>query len=550
MAGAVRSKYLQLLMVYACVYASLLLIVSLLDLFGSTSFDVPPFSSILALVPILYYAFIFRIAARRFGRQAAYGIGVALLSIPMALVSMMSGGYASFNNIAIIILIFLSAMLGYAVPLALVWVQVMGFVMVAGGYLPILGNTTIGALMLLFYSLTAVVGWISFRGYYTREEPEAERLRSTLREQQLQSEGVITAINDGVAIVDKNGIALHANERFLDAIALTRKEFIGKHYAQIMSTKVRIVAASIDTPRMGPNVARVLQTGQPVIVDSETIEYTDNRPAIDISISITALKNDDGDVSAVLIITHDISHIMRLQRMKDALIATASHELRTPITVIAGYADLLLGDSAGALNQKQRHYMQRTRDTTTHLTDMVNDMLDISRLESGQRENNPEPIDIVLFLQSVVEDHLGRFASKQIILRLDAQPGQVFADRSRLQQVIDGLLSNAYKFTPEEGKVELSSKQVGQTMEIAVSDNGQGVPGDRRSMIFEKFTKLDDTGSIPGAGLGLAIAKNIVESWQGTISVTDQPGGGARFYFTVPLVDEHSEKQLNKKEKQ
>lgn len=546
MAGAVRSKYLQLLTIYACVYASFLLVIIFSNLLGLRSIVVPPFLGILALVVLVYHAFIFRIATRRFGRQAAHSIGVALLAFPMALVSAISGGYESYNNIAFILLIFFSAMLGYAIPLALVWIQILGFVLAVGGYLPALGSTTIGALMLLFYSLAAVTGWVAFHSYYTREDPEAERLRKTLREQQLQSEGVITAINDGVAIVDKNGITLHANQHFLDTMALTDEEFFGKHYAQIMTTKVRIVSSSIDAPRIGPNIARVLETGQPVIIENETIEYTDNRPAVDMSVSITALKNDDGDVSAVMIITHDISHIMQLQRMKDALIATASHELRTPITVIAGYADLLLGDSAGALNDKQRHYMQRTRDTTTHLTDMINDMLDISRLESGQRENNPESIDLVPLLQLAVEDHLGRFAGKQIVLKLDAEPAHVFADRSRLQQVIDGLLTNAYKFTPDEGKVTLSSKLVNNHMEIAVTDTGIGVPEDRKDIVFEKFTKLDDTGSIPGAGLGLAIAKNIVESWHGKIAVENQPGGGARFYFTVPLAQTHHKDQTKK----
>lgn len=539
MAGAVRSKYLQLLTIYACLYATLLIVITILDFFGVKTLNMPLLSGILALVPLAYYAFIFRVAARHFGKQTAHIIGVALLSIPMALVSIMSGGYESYNNIALIVLIFLSAMLGYAAPLALVWMQILGFVMVASGYLPVLGNTTMGGLMLLFYSLAAFIGWVAFHSYYTREDPEAERLRRTLREQELQSEGVITAISDGVAIVDKSGVALHANQKFLDMVALTREELIGRHYSKVISDKVRIVSASVDKPRIGPNVARVLETGRPVIIDSETIEYTDGRPPIDLTISITALKNDDGDVSAVMIVGHDISHIMRLQRMKDALIATASHELRTPITVIAGYADLLLADSAGELNEKQRHYMQRTRETTTHLTEMINDMLDISRLESGQRENNPEPIDIVSFLQIAVEDHLGKFAGKQIVLKLDAEQGRAFADRSRLRQVVDSLLSNAYKFTPEEGRVTLSAKTKGDHMEISIADSGEGIPEERRATIFEKFTKLDTTGSIPGAGLGLAIAKNIVESWKGKIAVANQSKGGARFYFTVPLADDN-----------
>lgn len=550
MAGAVRSKYLRLLTVYACSYALLLLIITLLSMTGTINFSMPLTVAAWALLILAYHLFAFKFAARRLGYQIAYTIGVAIVCIPMAIVSAISGGYESFNAIAIILLIFLSAMLGYAVPLVLVWMQLIGFAIVAAGHLPELGSTGMGLLMLGFFILAAVVGWVTFHSYYTREDPEAERLRQTLREEQLQSEGVITAISDGVAIVNKEGIALHANQRFLDMVALTHDELIGKHYTDVVSDKVRIVASSAERPRIGPNVAKVMETGESVVIDNETIEYVDGRPPIDLTISITALKNDDGDVSAVMIIGHDISHIMRLQRMKDALIATASHELRTPITVIAGYADLLLGASAGELNSKQRHYMERTKETTAHLTGMVNDMLDISRLESGQRENNPEPIDIVAMLQQSVEDHLGEFAGKQIVLKLDAEPGKAYADRSRLRQVIDGLLSNTYKFTPEEGKVTLGAKISGDMIEISVTDNGPGIPEDRKQVIFEKFTKLDDTGSIPGAGLGLAIAKTIVENWKGVISVEDAPGGGARFYFTVPLAKDAEEQSTQtKKEK-
>lgn len=112
------------------------------------------------------------------------------------------------------------------------------------------------------------------------------------------------------------------------------------------------------------------------------------------------------------------------------------------------------------------------------------------------------------------------------------------ADRDRLRQVIDCLLSNALKFTPDKGKVTLSAMFKQDSAEIAVTDNGQGVPPEATEMIFDKFTKLDTTGTIPGAGLGLAIAKTIVENWKGTIDVENVSDGGARFYFTVPIAAE------------
>ncbi len=547
MAGTVKSKYLVLLGVFAYLYGGFMLSCWLLHLMGIINFPMPIAVPFIAISLIVYQVAVFKLIERRWGRKAAYITGVALLAMAIVVLTFVTGGYSSLNNIALIVLVFLSALLGTGVPVALVGMSMLGYILAISNFIPSLGDTMTGTVVTLLYVAAAACGWLLFHRYYVAQDPMADDLQRALAAEQLQSAAVLASIDDGVSIVNRDGVVVHANERFLDMVALTGKELIGKHYSDVVSTKLRIVSASVDTPRLGPNVARVFKTGQPVVIDSETIEYFDNRPSIDLSVSITPLKNDDDEVSAVLIIGRDISHIMRLQRMKDALISTASHELRTPITVIAGYADLLLGASAGDLTSKQRHYLERTKETTDHLTDMVNDMLDISRLESGQRENNPEKIDNVEMLQTAVEGQLGRFASKQVSLKLDAKPGSIYADNSRLQQVVYCLLSNALKFTPEEGEVVLASRVTGKEMTITVTDNGPGIPKDNQEAIFEKFTKLDTTGSIQGAGLGLAIAKNIVEHWKGAIGMENVEPHGAKFFFTVPLYDETKDKANHSK---
>lgn len=550
MPGSVKGTYLKFLTAFSCLYALCLVAVVALSFAGIQLLPLPGGALGLALLPLLYHLVVFRFVVSRLGRRTAYIVGVALIYVALVYVSFMTGGYNSPNNIALAFLIFLSAMLGPEVTMALIWVQIIGYVFAISGFVPALQNTPLGIIFIAVFVAAGFTGWAVFRSYRVREDPMVERLRQTLHDEQLQSEAVIAAISDGVAIVNRHGIAIHANQRFLDILALEHHELIGKHYKDVVNTSVRIVSASVDAPRIGPNINRVMETGETVVIDNETVEYVDGRPSIDISLSIMPLKNDDDEVSAVMIITRDISHLMRLQRMKDALIATASHELRTPITVIAGYADLLLGLSAGDLTDKQRHYLERTKETTAHLTGMVNDMLDISRLESGQRENNPEEIDIVSFLQAMTEEQLGRFAGKQIPLQLDAQPGKVIADKSRLRQVIDSLLSNAYKFTPDAGEVVLSAEPKDGVIEIAVTDSGPGVDKEHQQTIFDKFTKLDTTGSYPGAGLGLAIAKTIVGAWGGKIGVEEVSPHGARFYFTVPIASEAHKHPVETKKKE
>lgn len=546
MIGAVKEKYLQILAVYAYTYALLIVAAWLAGLYGSIATPPPLLAVILAGVPVVYYLALFKLATHRFGRRAAYTTGVGLMVLPMALVSLATAGYVSLNTIALAVLIFLSAALGSGAPLALVWMMAVGYVLIAAGYIPIAEDIEVGTIIMVAYAVSGVAGWLFFRRYYIREDPALEKLRETLRVEQLKSEGVIAAISDGVALVNRDGVVVHANERFMDIVALKPDEILGREYSQVMSSRLKIVASSSATPRIGKNIMHVMESGEPITIDLLSIEYADGSGAADFTVAISPLKNDDNEISAVMIMAKDITSLMRLQRMKDALIQTASHELRTPITVIAGYADLLLGSvGGGELNEKQRHYIERTRETTVQLTNMINDMLDMSRLESGQNNNNPVNFNILRRLEKVTESRISQFTTKSLNLHLDASSVRVHADPSQFEQVVLNLLSNAFKFTPEHGKVTVTAKEKDGMCEVVVSDNGPGIPDSHLSDIFDKFIKLDDTGALPGAGLGLSIANNIVSNWGGTIAATNNPDGGAAFRFTIPLATNNEKEDEN-----
>lgn len=542
MAHIVRGKHLRILIAFAYGYAVLLFLAWALDISAVVDLSLHSLLVLPVILPVLYYWFFFKRTEKHFGRRNAYIVGIALTIAPMLLVAISTGSYVTLfvNSGLIMLLIFLSAMVGPSVPVGLVWVIGVGYLVAFSGHIPSVEAVRLTIMLLGAYVIAVMLGWLVFRRLYIREDPELEQLRKTLRGEQLKSEGVIAAINDGVAIVDHDGVAIHANDKFFEILALKKDELINKHYGDVINSRLRIIASNTATPRIGKNIAEVFKTGQPMTIDTMTVEYVDGRGIYDYSVSILPLKNEEGDLTAVMVIIRDITNLMKLQRMKDALIATASHELRTPITVIAGYADLLLGNTGEALTEKQRHYLERTRETTAHLTQMVNDMLDISRLESNQRDDKPVPLSVHPILEAIIEDKLSLFAGKQLSLHLEASEAKIFADEGRFRQVVANLISNAYKFTPEGGKVMVTGESIGDNYRIAVTDTGPGIPEDRMQEIFEKFTKLDDTGAIPGTGLGLAIAKNIVATWGGTITVKNMPEGGANFSFTVPLAKDIS----------
>ncbi len=491
-------------------------------------------AGVFGIVSVVYYLVLFRFVENRLGRRGAYLVGLAIFGFAISATTAASGGVVSLNNISALILIFLSAMLGGRVAFAFAWAQGIVFIALLSDESLTLQTVLIGIGLLAAYAATALIGYMLFRKSYTREDPEAERLRKTLQVEKLQSEGVIAAIDDGVVILNQEGIVKHVNQKFLYFVNLRLDELLNKPYGQVVTGRVKITSSSAKDPQLGRNMAEVFKTGKPVTIDSETLAYVDREGTLDVSISLLPLKNEDGKVTAVMIIARDISNLMRIQRMKDEFISIASHELRTPITVMAGYLDLILNPQFGELTDKQQHYAIRAKSTAGDMNVLVNDMLDMSRLESGKRENKPEKIKLASFLDEIIQSNQLRFKEKQLELRSFPKDATVMVDPSRLRQAMDCLLSNAYKFTPANGAVDVISEVNETEVRVIIHDNGPGIPADKLEAIFNKFTKLDDSGSISGTGLGLAIARRLVEDWGGEVKA-EESASGARFVFSIPL---------------
>lgn len=533
MAGSLREKYLLYLIAFAYGYAGVMLVATVLSLVGVLQWAAAPLGLAATIAPLVYHVTLFKKATQRLGTRFAYMILVSLLSLAVMVVSVVSGNFTSLNNIAFVGLIFVSAMLGSWMPAILIWAQLIALLARLSATWSMY-ELQFGLGLLTVFIIAGLLGWLVYRRHYVRDDPAVEQLRRALQTEQLHSEGVIAALNDGVAILNRDGIIRHVNATFLHMFAVSHEELFGKHYTRVVTSRVKVVEATSKSPRLAPHIREVFATGEPATIDSVRAQYQDGRPPVDATMSVLPLKNDDGDISAVMIIVRDITRIMRLHRLKDEFIATASHELRTPITVISGYADLLLNPSFGDLNDKQRHYIERSKETAAQLTELVNNMLDISRLESGERSDKPENIELKSFITSMTLEARDKFADKRLRVEAAGAECEVKVDRDRLRQLVETLLSNAYKFTPDGGSITLAVTPTSGGVELAISDTGPGIPADKREIIFERFTKLDSSGSIPGTGLGLPIARKIVDDWGGTIYADQADEGGAKFVVTIP----------------
>jgi signal transduction histidine kinase len=231
--------------------------------------------------------------------------------------------------------------------------------------------------------------------------------------------------------------------------------------------------------------------------------------------------------------------------MKNEFVSTVSHELRTPMTSIKGYADLILMGAAGPMSDPQVRYMQVIKNNADRLSMLVNDLLDISRIETGKTELDLRPLDVPQIIEQVVEGHLrGRIEhdDKPMEVQTENAPALplVNADHARETQVLTNLLDNAFHYTPENGKIAVRVRANGDYVFISVSDNGIGISKENQKKIFDRFFRAEDSDvqKIAGTGLGLSIVHSLIEMHGGNIEVQSTPGEGSTFTFNLPLVTE------------
>lgn len=226
-------------------------------------------------------------------------------------------------------------------------------------------------------------------------------------------------------------------------------------------------------------------------------------------------------------------------RIKDGFIANMSHELRTPLNSIIGFSNLLLEGSFGTLNTKQSQHVSNILRSGKHLLEIINNLVDVSKLEAGEKYMEYEDVDVAELVEEVRLALIPFAFNKKITLktRFDTLPGNIWADRAKLKQIIYNLLSNAIKFTPQKGIVSVSACKKDGELELKVTDNGIGISKENQEKIFYAFVQEDSslTKEFEGMGLGLYIVRNFVKLHEGKILVESEPGKGSTFTVMIPV---------------
>jgi PAS domain S-box-containing protein len=395
-----------------------------------------------------------------------------------------------------------------------------------------------GHLFLVETAAIQVAHAISNAELYRLIFDQAEQLGNTLKAQRVEatkSQAILEGVADGVIVADADGEVILFNAAAERILELSREKALGHSINEMLGLygsqarewmeKVAVWAKQADT----------------YIADEYTDEYLAARleiggRVVSVHLAPVLLENEFlGTVSAFRDVTAEVA----AERAKTDFVSTVSHELRTPMTSIKGYVDLLLIGAVGALTKDQRHFLSVISANVDRLTLLVNDLLDISRMESGRMTLSPRAMHVVDIVDHVITTMQARASIQGLTLRTDVPSAlpAVMADPDRVAQVLTNLLANACNYTLSGGEVTISACADGDQVSVSVHDTGIGIAPEDQEKIFNRFFRADDSvvQEAPGAGLGLSIVQSLVEMHGGRVWVESQVGKGSTFTFTLPM---------------
>lgn len=371
-----------------------------------------------------------------------------------------------------------------------------------------------------------------------RVRRRTEELAAALRRQAIEidkTRAIVESISDAVVVFAPDGEVVLANPATARVLGLEPRKLLHRNVhcplPDGLSPKDREVIAALFAT-VG-DVRASLEGG------TETVEtvFEAGRRSIHASFSSVALR--DTEPLTVVAVLRDITDEVESERIKSEFLSMAAHELRVPMTSISGYVDLMMLGMLGPVNEKQSEFLQVVKANAERLMTLVNDLLDISRIEGGEFRLNFKSISLAEVISEVADSLQGQLLAKDQKLIVDVPPDmpRIMADRDRMIQVMTNLLSNAHKYSPAGSEITIRGRQMGDHLRIDVCDHGIGISKEDQKRLFTRFFRADNAIATQenGTGLGLAICREIVSRHGGEIMVQSELGKGSTFSVVLPI---------------
>jgi PAS domain S-box-containing protein len=381
------------------------------------------------------------------------------------------------------------------------------------------------ALQTLLLTLLAGAGLLIARSNAARDR--ARRRSDDLAARQ---EAIFESAKDGMIVLNRSGS--------IESLNPAAARMFGHAPADLLRRDVGILfEVAPDRGRIESFLRRLQASqGNGAGAIQEFVGRRSDDTLFPIEVSLSAVPLVEG--SLFLAVCRDISQRREIEQIKGEFVATVSHELRTPLTSIAGSLGLVTGGAAGAIPAKALRLVQIAQSNSTRLVRLINDILDIEKIEAGRMIFDIAPIELTGLLERVVRDNAGFAGEYGVAIELAPPPpgATILGDEDRLIQVLTNLLSNAVKFSPSDGVVRVTVTPLDRRFRISVADQGEGIPEAFRDRIFGKFAQADnsDARKKGGTGLGLSIVHEIVTRLGGAVSFDSVPGRGATFHVDLP----------------
>lgn len=378
-----------------------------------------------------------------------------------------------------------------------------------------------------------------FKNQYKENEKRIQEIEEVWQEQQKQLQdqkelfaAIIDNIYEAVITINPLGTVLSYNKAAQNMFGYTPDEVIGQNVNMFMPEPFHTEHDGYLQNYMQTGKAKIIGVGREVQGKRKDGEV------FPLFLAVTKIKSSKG-MPIFVGVLRDLSEQKRVEKLKNEFVSTVSHELRTPLTAISGSLGLIESGAMGEVGEKIKPLIKIALNNSERLILLINDILDMEKIESGQMDFELEDVELNALLQEALEFNQG-YADKHNVL-LSFEPAEaelkVYVDKHRMQQVLSNLISNAVKFSPEGETVTMKAIPSRRRVRVEIHDNGPGIPEEFKKSIFNKFSQADasDAKQKGGTGLGLSITKAIVERFGGTINFRSNAKEGTTFYFDLPL---------------